>query len=110
MDGDGEYWCTTACSLVKSSFVELIDTRPRLQANDRVDPYVAVYSPPVPFAVGDMVHIRWHGFLTPQFVQRVIDTATCVATLCLFVDGERTRAERFCPDKRRHPQASLSLV
>ena len=51
---------------------------PRLQANDRVDPYVAVYSAPAPFTVGDMVHIRWHGFLTPQFVQRVVDTATCV--------------------------------
>lgn len=48
----------------------------RLQANDRVDPYVAVYSPPAPFTVGDMVHMRWHGFLTPQFVQGIVDTAT----------------------------------
>ncbi|KAI0285778.1 hypothetical protein BGY98DRAFT_943344 [Russula aff. rugulosa BPL654] len=31
---------------------------PRLQANDRVDPYVAVYSPPAPFTVGDMVHMN----------------------------------------------------
>lgn len=52
---------------------------PRLQANDRVDPYVAVYSAPAPCTVGEMAHIRWHGFLTPRFVQRVIDTATCVA-------------------------------
>jgi hypothetical protein len=53
---------------------------PRLQANDRVDPYVAVYSPPAPFTVGDMVHMRWHGFLTPQFVQRIVDTATYVGS------------------------------
>jgi hypothetical protein len=23
-----------------------------------------------------MMHIRWHGFLIPQFVQRILDTAT----------------------------------
>ncbi|KAI9459025.1 ribonuclease P 40kDa subunit-domain-containing protein [Russula earlei] len=47
----------------------------RLQANDRVDPYVAVYSAPAPSAVGDVVHVQWRGFLTPRFVQRVLDTA-----------------------------------
>jgi len=48
----------------------------RLQANDRVDPYVAVYSVPAPSTVGDVVHVQWHGFLTPQFVQRILDRAT----------------------------------
>ncbi|KAH9995518.1 hypothetical protein BJV77DRAFT_222839 [Russula vinacea] len=48
----------------------------RLHANDRVDPYVAVYSGPGPSTVGDMMHIRWHGFLIPQFVTRILDTAT----------------------------------
>jgi len=52
----------------------------RLQANDRVDPYVAVYSAPAPSVIGDMVHIRWHGFLNPQFTQRVFDTATQMAS------------------------------
>ncbi|KAH9995433.1 ribonuclease P 40kDa subunit-domain-containing protein, partial [Russula compacta] len=52
----------------------------RLQANDRVDPYVAVYSAPAPFIVGDMLHIRWQGFLTPQFIQGVVGTATRMAT------------------------------
>ncbi|KAI0305839.1 ribonuclease P 40kDa subunit-domain-containing protein [Multifurca ochricompacta] len=52
----------------------------RLQANDRVDPYVAVYSAPAPHTVGDMVHIRWYGFLTPRFVQRIVDTAMHAAT------------------------------
>lgn len=56
---------------------------PRLQANDRVDPYVAVYSPPAPFTVGDVVRMRWQGFLTPQFVQRIVDTATYVGSLPL---------------------------
>jgi len=27
-----------------------------------------------------MVHMRWHGLLTPQFVQRIVDTATRRAT------------------------------
>ncbi|KAF8269771.1 ribonuclease P 40kDa subunit-domain-containing protein [Lactarius quietus] len=51
----------------------------RLQANDRVDPYVAVYSTPAPFTVGDVTHMKWFGFLTPQFVQKIVDTAVHVA-------------------------------
>ncbi|KAH9066733.1 ribonuclease P 40kDa subunit-domain-containing protein [Lactarius vividus] len=47
----------------------------RLQANDRVDPYVAVYCTPTPFTVGDVTHMKWYGFLTPQFVQKIVDTA-----------------------------------
>jgi len=47
----------------------------RLRGNDRVDPYVAVYSTPKPFTVGDVVHMKWYGFLTPQFVQKIVDTA-----------------------------------
>ncbi|KAH9004778.1 ribonuclease P 40kDa subunit-domain-containing protein [Lactarius hatsudake] len=47
----------------------------RLRANDRVDPYVAVYSTPTPFTVGDVTHMKWYGFLTPQFVQKIVDTA-----------------------------------
>jgi len=43
----------------------------RLQANDRVDPYVAVYSAPAPSTIGDVVHVQWQGFLTPQFIQRI---------------------------------------
>ncbi|KAI0318569.1 ribonuclease P 40kDa subunit-domain-containing protein [Amylostereum chailletii] len=46
----------------------------RLQANDRVDPYVAVYSPPQPSRTGDLTHISWRGFLPPAFVQRIVDT------------------------------------
>lgn len=52
----------------------------RLQANDRVDPYVAVYSTPTPYTVGDVAHMKWYGLLTPQFVQKIVDTAVHVAT------------------------------
>ncbi|KAJ7117832.1 ribonuclease P 40kDa subunit-domain-containing protein [Mycena epipterygia] len=45
----------------------------RLHANDRVDPYVAVYDPPAPAEVGDVAHLRWRGFLGPAFVQSVVD-------------------------------------
>ena len=43
-----------------------------------MDPYVAVYSTPNPFTVGDVVHMKWYGFLTPQFVQNIVDTAVYV--------------------------------
>ncbi|KAI5120429.1 hypothetical protein M0805_009891 [Coniferiporia weirii] len=44
----------------------------RLKANDRANPYVAVYEPLSPNVVGDVLHFRWRGFLTPAFVQSVI--------------------------------------
>jgi len=47
----------------------------RLLANDRVDPYVSVYECPVPSYVGDITHLRWIGFLGPEFVQSLINTA-----------------------------------
>ncbi|KAN0130904.1 Ribonuclease P 40kDa (Rpp40) subunit domain containing protein, partial [Lactarius tabidus] len=50
----------------------------RLQANDRVDPYVAVYSAPTPYTIGDVVHMKWYGLLTPRFVQKIVDTAMYV--------------------------------
>ncbi|KAA1470211.1 hypothetical protein DENSPDRAFT_835949 [Dentipellis sp. KUC8613] len=53
----------------------------RLQVNDRVDPYIAVYSPPEPFAVGEITHVCWQGFLNPQFVQAIIDTATAALSI-----------------------------
>jgi len=46
----------------------------RLHANDRVDPYVAVYTPPEPSHVGTITHIRWRGLLHPSFVQAVWKT------------------------------------
>ncbi|KAH9479337.1 hypothetical protein JR316_0007927 [Psilocybe cubensis] len=46
----------------------------RLRANDRVDPYVAVYEPLQPSQMQDVTHIRWRGLLSPGFVKRVIDT------------------------------------
>lgn len=50
-------------------------TRRRLRANDRVDPYVAVYDVPEPASIGDVVHVRWKGLMDSRFVQSVIDTA-----------------------------------
>ncbi|GLB41658.1 putative ribonuclease P 40kDa (Rpp40) subunit [Lyophyllum shimeji] len=47
----------------------------RLKANDRVDPYVAVYECPSPSYIGNVTHLRWTGFLGPDFVQLVVDTA-----------------------------------
>ncbi|KAF9073206.1 ribonuclease P 40kDa subunit-domain-containing protein [Rhodocollybia butyracea] len=48
----------------------------RLKANDRVDPFVAVYDPPSPSRVGNVTHMRWSGFIGPSFVQSLIGTIT----------------------------------
>lgn len=45
----------------------------RLELNDSVDPFVAVYSLPGPSRVGTITHLRWRGFLCPAFVQSIID-------------------------------------
>ncbi|KAI0255947.1 ribonuclease P 40kDa subunit-domain-containing protein [Lactifluus subvellereus] len=52
----------------------------QIASNDRVDPYVAVYSAPAPSTIGDMLHTKWNGLLTPEFVQRIVDTAIHVGT------------------------------
>lgn len=48
-------------------------TRDRLKANDRVDPYVALYQCPSPSYIGTITHLRWIGFISPEFVQSVIE-------------------------------------
>ncbi|KZT21602.1 hypothetical protein NEOLEDRAFT_1181608 [Neolentinus lepideus HHB14362 ss-1] len=45
----------------------------RLDVQDRVDPYVAVYSPPTQSRVGDTIHFVWMGLLSSTFVQSVIN-------------------------------------
>ncbi|PPQ68410.1 hypothetical protein CVT26_006082 [Gymnopilus dilepis] len=46
----------------------------RLRANDRVDPFVALYEPPEPSSIGTVVHLQWRGLLHSSFVQQVIDS------------------------------------
>ncbi|EJC99949.1 uncharacterized protein FOMMEDRAFT_159526 [Fomitiporia mediterranea MF3/22] len=49
----------------------------RLKANDRVNPFVAVYEPPTPKAtVGDVTHFRWRGLLGPSTIRSVLETTT----------------------------------
>lgn len=55
--------------------VELLD---RLKANDRVDPYVALYEHPSPSCVGNITRLRWSGLIGPAFLQSVIDIALYV--------------------------------
>lgn len=54
----------------------------RLKANDRVDPYVAVYDAPTPSSVGDMTHLRWTGLMDSVFVQSMLTAATSLVTTC----------------------------
>ncbi|KAF8448910.1 hypothetical protein L210DRAFT_3388089 [Boletus edulis BED1] len=54
----------------------------RLRANDRVDPYVAVYEVPEPASIEDVTHLRWRGLMDNAFVRTMIDTAvSTLATL-----------------------------
>ncbi|KAJ7255472.1 hypothetical protein B0H12DRAFT_1233083 [Mycena haematopus] len=65
----------TRCLNGTRAMARLMDDDGRLQANDRADAYVAVYEPPQPSTatVGDIIHLRWRGFLGPDFVQSVAD-------------------------------------
>ncbi|KAJ3827524.1 ribonuclease P 40kDa subunit-domain-containing protein, partial [Lentinula raphanica] len=45
----------------------------RLKANDRVDPFVAVYEPPASSQIGNVTHMQWTGFIRPTFVQSLIN-------------------------------------
>lgn len=45
----------------------------RLQANDQINPFVAVYEPPSFSRVGDVTHMSWRGLLAPNFVQSIVD-------------------------------------
>jgi ribonuclease P/MRP protein subunit RPP40 len=47
----------------------------RLKANDRVDPYVAVYEVPSPSCIGNITHLRWRGLMDSSFVLSVINAA-----------------------------------
>ncbi|KIM44470.1 hypothetical protein M413DRAFT_67558 [Hebeloma cylindrosporum] len=51
----------------------------RLYANDRVNPYVALYEHPTPSRVDDITHLQWKGLLHPAFVGKVLDTVMYVA-------------------------------
>ncbi|KAF5373274.1 hypothetical protein D9615_007397 [Tricholomella constricta] len=62
----------------------------RLRANDRVDPYVALYECPAPSRVGSVTHLRWSGFIAPAFLQSVIDLALAsVKTLAPGVENQQ---------------------
>lgn len=50
----------------------------RLRVNDSVDPYLAVYDPPLAMETGDLVTVRWIGLFTPSFVQSILDSVRYV--------------------------------
>lgn len=42
----------------------------RLHANDRVDPYVALYDAPESSTIGTLSHVRWRGGVLPHDLTR----------------------------------------
>ncbi|KAI9464732.1 ribonuclease P 40kDa subunit-domain-containing protein [Boletus coccyginus] len=68
----------------------------RLHANDRVDPYVAVYEAPSPASIDDVTHLSWRGLMDGAFVRSVIDTAVYVFPLSLVRSVDATRMAHVC--------------
>lgn len=88
-------WVGMACLgaqrfVSKRHFFELVlDNRlryGRLKANDRVNPYVAVYEVPAPSYIGDVTQITWATFLHQSFIKEALDT---VMSDILNLDGVR---------------------
>jgi ribonuclease P/MRP protein subunit RPP40 len=48
----------------------------RLKANDRVNPYVAVYEVPAPSYIGKVTRVTWTAFLPQSFIKDALDTVT----------------------------------
>ncbi|EKM50618.1 uncharacterized protein PHACADRAFT_166302 [Phanerochaete carnosa HHB-10118-sp] len=78
----------------------------RLRAYDRPDPYIAVYTPPSPAYTGDVVHVRWMGLLSPQFVQSVIDIASDASFACVVANSIAVSPVTYVPSppSLRYPQ------
>ncbi|KAJ3848625.1 ribonuclease P 40kDa subunit-domain-containing protein, partial [Lentinula lateritia] len=67
-----EDWCETMEGLFEWVGMTGLGAT-RLKANDRVDPFVAVYRPPSPTRVGSVTHLQWSGFIGPSFVQSLVE-------------------------------------
>ncbi|KAG6888870.1 hypothetical protein C0992_007266 [Termitomyces sp. T32_za158] len=74
VDVDGEDWNAEMAALFEWVGMASLGSQ-RLHANDRVDPYVALYEHPSNSYVGDITRLRWSGLVGPAFLQSVIDTA-----------------------------------
>jgi len=76
---DVEEWEEEASALFEWIGLACLGSQ-RLQANDSVDPYLAVYDPPLRFRTGDLTCLRWTGLLTPSAVQAIINHASSAAS------------------------------
>ncbi|KAJ3754798.1 ribonuclease P 40kDa subunit-domain-containing protein, partial [Lentinula raphanica] len=70
-DEEGDWWETMEELFEWVGMAGLGATR--LKANDRVDPFVAVYEPPASSQIGNVTHMQWTGFIRPTFVQSLIN-------------------------------------
>lgn len=50
----------------------------RISANDRCDPYIAVYASPEPSHLSAITAIRWNGFIPSNFVQKILESISYV--------------------------------
>ncbi|KAF9240612.1 hypothetical protein BU15DRAFT_45598 [Melanogaster broomeanus] len=69
----------------------------RLKANDRVDPYVAVYEAPSPSRIGNTTHVRWRGLMDGGFVQSIS-----------LIEGSRSIVSTSQPDD--DSSSSISII
>ncbi|KAF7798655.1 hypothetical protein EIP86_009879 [Pleurotus ostreatoroseus] len=67
-----EEWDEAVSSVLEWSGMACLESQ-RLQANDKTDPFIAVYALPTAHRIADVQHFRWTGLLAPVFVQNVLN-------------------------------------
>ncbi|EIW79434.1 hypothetical protein CONPUDRAFT_167180 [Coniophora puteana RWD-64-598 SS2] len=82
----------------------------RLKGNDRVDPYVAVYSPPPSSHTGSYHHLSWTGLLSAAFVQTVIDAVTTHAASHRAIAGIITHGYTQSPIGHLSPSSVTGVI
>ncbi|KLO07422.1 hypothetical protein SCHPADRAFT_836759, partial [Schizopora paradoxa] len=70
-----EDWNSSTAELFEWTGMACLHSQ-RLNANDSVHSYVSSYEPPQPNYIGDLVHLRWCGLLSPTFVKSILNAIT----------------------------------
>jgi ribonucleases P/MRP protein subunit RPP40 len=75
---------------------------PRIQKDDQVDPYICRYQLPEAFMPNEdtkdenLVHLRWQGLISPQFLREVLKVLESELGSRWFVIGSKGLEGRTC--------------
>lgn len=70
------YRCTPSRFVRTDPIVQIVH---RISANDRCDPYIAVYASPEPSRIGVITAICWNGLIPSSFVQKILESVSYVS-------------------------------